>query len=84
MTDINADFLNFSKPDDNVNSKEILSKEQYDSPHPNPHNSYGETYGAHREFLEFDLEQNKKLMDYCKEEQLGKFCRQLRQELMQK
>ena len=47
------------------NSKELLSKEQYDSPHPNPHNSYGETYGAHREFLEFDLEQNKELMNYC-------------------
>ena len=34
----------------------------------NPHNSYGETYGAHREFLEFDLQQNKQLMNYCKED----------------
>ena len=58
-----ADVAKFQKR----NSKELLSKEQYDSPHPNPHNSYGETYGAHREFLEFDLEQNKKLMDYCNE-----------------
>ena len=49
------------------NSKELLSEEQYSSPHPNPHNSYGDTYGAHREFLEFDLDQNKQLMNYCKE-----------------
>ena len=58
-----ADVAKFQKR----NSKELLSKEQYDSPHPNPHNSYGETYGAHREFLEFDLEQNKELMNYCNE-----------------
>ena len=49
------------------NSKELLTDEQYNAPHPNPYNSYGDTYGAHREFLEFDLEQNKKLMDYCNE-----------------
>ena len=33
--------------------KELLTEEQYNAPHPNPANSYGETYGAHREFLEF-------------------------------
>ena len=32
--------------------KELLTKEQYEAPHPNPRNSYGDTYGAHREFLE--------------------------------
>ena len=35
------------------NNKELLTEEQYMAPHPNPHNSYGDTYGAHREFLEF-------------------------------
>ena len=58
-----ADIAKFQKR----NSKELLSDEQYNSPHPNSHNSYGETYGAHREFLEFDLEQNKQLMNYCNE-----------------
>lgn len=48
-------------------NRELLSKTEYNSPHPNPINSYGKTYGEHREFLEFDLDQNKKLMDYCKD-----------------
>ena len=56
-----ADVAKFQKR----NSKELLTEEQYNSPHPNPYNSYGETYGAHREFLEFDIDQNIKLMDYC-------------------
>ena len=47
------------------NNKELLTDEQYNAPHPNPHNSYGDTYGAHREFLEFDLQQNKELKEYC-------------------
>ena len=37
-----ADVAKFQKR----NSKELLTKRQYDSPHPNPHNSYGETYSA--------------------------------------
>jgi len=36
--------------------KELLTPEQYNDPHPNPANSYGDTYGAHREFLEFEKE----------------------------
>ncbi|MFW5808772.1 MAG: N-acetylneuraminate synthase family protein [Spirochaetota bacterium] len=48
--------------------KELLSPEEYDAPHPNPANSYGETYGEHREFLEFDLEQNRQLKKWCEEE----------------
>lgn len=49
------------------NSKELLSPEQYNAPHPNPSNSYGETYGAHREALEFDLDQNRQLKEWCEE-----------------
>ena len=47
------------------NNKELLTKEQYDAPHPNPINSYGDTYGAHREFLEFDVNQHKELKEYA-------------------
>ncbi len=48
------------------NNKELLTEEQYNATHPNPANSYGDTYGAHREFLEFSVEQHKELMEYCK------------------
>ena len=47
------------------NNKELLTEQQYNNPHPNPHNSYGDTYGAHREYLEFSLQQNKELKEYC-------------------
>ncbi len=46
--------------------KELLSKEEYDKPHPVPQNSYGSSYGEHREFLEFSLEQNAELKEFCK------------------
>ena len=45
-----ADYAKFQKR----NPKEVLTEEQYNNPHPVPANSYGETYGKHREFLEFD------------------------------
>ena len=47
--------------------KELLTKEQYNAPHPNPVNSYGSTYGEHREFLEFTAEQHKQLKVWCEE-----------------
>lgn len=47
--------------------KELLTPEQYNAPHPNPINSYGDTYGAHREFLEFTLEQHAQLKKWCEE-----------------
>lgn len=49
------------------NPRELLSPEQYNAPHPNPANSYGETYGAHREALELDLDQNRQLKEWCEE-----------------
>lgn len=48
-------------------AKELLTPEQYNAPHPNPANSYGETYGAHREALELDVEQNRQLKVWCEE-----------------
>ncbi len=46
---------------------ELLTKEQYEAPHPNPVNSYGDTYGAHREFLEFNVEQHAELKKHCED-----------------
>ena len=48
-------------------NKELLTPEEYNAPHPHPENSYGPTYGAHREFLEFTLDQHKQLQDWCNE-----------------
>lgn len=47
-------------------NKELLTEEQYNAPHPNPANSYGATYGEHREFLEFTKEQHQELQEHCK------------------
>jgi N-acetylneuraminate synthase len=59
----NADAVKFQKR----KNTELLTEEQYNAPHPNPSNSYGDTYGAHREFLEFSVEQHKELKAYCEE-----------------
>jgi len=56
-----AKYVKFQKR----NNKELLTKEQYEAPHPVPENSYGKTYGEHREFLEFTKDQHSKLKDYC-------------------
>lgn len=48
-------------------NKEYLTPEQYNAPHPNPINAYGTTYGEHREFLEFSLEQHRQLKKWCEE-----------------
>ncbi|WP_297763962.1 N-acetylneuraminate synthase family protein [uncultured Muriicola sp.] len=59
----NANAVKFQKR----NNKELLTSEQYNALHPNPANSYGNTYGAHREFLEFDIAQHHELKNYCDE-----------------
>ncbi|MGL2988092.1 N-acetylneuraminate synthase family protein [Flavobacterium sp. RSSA_27] len=59
----NADSVKFQKR----NNKELLTESQYKAAHPNPSNAYGDTYGAHREFLEFDVEQHAELKAYCQE-----------------
>lgn len=45
--------------------KELLTPEQYNAPHPNPANAYGDVYGAHREFLEFTVDQHAQLKEWC-------------------
>lgn len=62
-----ADYVKFQKRC----NRELLTPEEYDAPHPNPANSYGETYGAHREFLEFDPDQHRQLMRWCDEFGIG-------------
>ena len=62
-----ADYAKFQKR----NSKELLTAEQYKTPHPNQMHAYGETYGAHREFLELNVEQHAELKTYCEEKKIG-------------
>ncbi len=59
-----ADVIKFQKRC----PRELLTEEQYNAPHPNPVNSYGDTYGAHREFLEFTSDQHRQLKEWCEEE----------------
>lgn len=59
----NADAVKFQKR----NNKELLTEEQYNQPHPNPANSYGNTYGEHREYLEFNVAQHQELKAFCED-----------------
>ncbi|QRI77934.1 MULTISPECIES: N-acetylneuraminate synthase family protein [Rhodococcus] len=58
------DAVKFQKRDNKV----LFSEEEYNAPHPNPMHSFGETYGAHREFLEFTIEQHVELAEHCRKE----------------
>lgn len=59
----NVDAVKFQKR----NNRELLTEEEYSGPHPNPQHSFGDSYGAHREFLEFDLSQHCALKTACDE-----------------
>lgn len=41
--------------------RECLTEQEFNTPHPNPAMSYGDTYGQHREFLEFDIDTHREL-----------------------
>lgn len=56
------------------NPKELLTPEQYSAVHPNPQNSYGDTYGAHREFLELSAKQHAELKAHCESEGIAYSC----------
>lgn len=58
-----ADVIKFQKRC----PKELLTEEEYNAPHPVPANSYGRTYGEHREYLEFTKEQHADLKKYCED-----------------
>jgi sialic acid synthase len=56
--DCKADVVKFQKR----HNRELLTAEEYDRPHPVPANAYGDTYGAHREALEFTAAQHRDLV----------------------
>jgi N-acetylneuraminate synthase len=58
-----VDHVKFQKRENRL----LLPPEQYTAPHPVPANSFGDTYGEHREFLEFSVEQHRELKQYCEE-----------------
>ena len=62
-----CDYVKFQKR----SNRELLTPDEYAAPHPNPINAYGSTYGEHREFLEFDLDQHRELRNYCAELGVG-------------
>ena len=57
----NADVAKFQARD----NKLLLTEEQYNAPHPVQENSYGNTYGEHREYLEFNEAQHRELKQCC-------------------
>lgn len=58
----NAKYVKFQKRD----VKTLFNKKEYNSPHPNPVNSFGKTYGEHREKLELSINDHKKLQIFSK------------------
>ena len=46
-----ADYVKFQKRDNKI----LFSKKEYNSKHPVPRNSFGTTYGKHRDYLELYL-----------------------------
>ncbi|RKZ76049.1 MAG: N-acetylneuraminate synthase [Gammaproteobacteria bacterium] len=56
-----ADVAKFQTRD----NKLLLTEEQYNMPHPVQENSYGSSYGEHREYLEFNQKQHGELKAYC-------------------
>lgn len=46
--------------------RELLTDKEYNVPHPCYYNSYGKTYGEHRQHLEFTLSQHRRLQARCK------------------
>ncbi len=63
-------FVKFQKR----NPIELLGEKKYNLPHPVPSNSFGATYGLHREKLEFDINQHKKIQSYCKKKKIEYMC----------
>jgi len=60
-----VDAVKFQKRDNKYWAS--IKPELYNSPHPNPANSYGDTYLKHREALEFTKQQHAELKEYCEE-----------------
>lgn len=50
--------------------RSLLGKKAFNTPHPVPENSFGKTYGLHREKLEFSLKEHKTLKKYCEKKKI--------------
>lgn len=68
-SDCGANAVKFQKRD--IASE--LTKAAYEKPYDNP-NSFGETYGEHREFLELDEAQHLELKEYAEAKGITYFC----------
>ena len=66
----NVKFVKFQKR----SPIELLGEKKYNLPHPVPSNSFGATYGLHREKLEFNINQHKKIQSYCKKKKIEYMC----------
>jgi len=62
-----VDYAKFQKR----NPRLLLNDNQFNAPHPEPWQSYGNTYGQHREFLEFEIEQHAELKKYAESIGIG-------------
>lgn len=58
-----ADVVKFQKRD--IEEWTNRKPNVYNNKHPNPSNSFGNTYKEHREALEFSFDEHKILKDYC-------------------
>jgi sialic acid synthase len=65
-----VDFVKFQKR----NPKECLPEQLFNAPHPVQENAFGESYGQHREFLEFNRDQHQELKDFCESVGIGYSC----------
>src|SRR5262245_21224513 len=54
-------------------NRTLFTRAMYEKPYDNE-NSYGPTYGAHREALEFGLAEYKELQQYCRELEIDFFA----------
>ena len=61
--DCGCDVVKFQKRENRL----LLTPSQYKAPHPVPENSFGTTYGEHRERLEFTASTHRILMAFCEE-----------------
>ena len=52
------------------NNKYLLGN-KFSNPHPVPENSFGASYGKHREFLEFNIKQHESLFNFCKRNKIN-------------
>jgi sialic acid synthase len=65
-----ADYAKFQKR----NVSELLSEEQFYAPHPEMHHAFAYTYGEHRQYLEFSIDQHAKLKNFCEENGIAYAC----------